>query len=145
MKRIVKATVGFVFTPDFSQVLLITKNRPPWQAGLINGLGGKCEVGESTIQCVARETFEEANLQIEPRHWRFITDITSAEWRVDFFAAVFDGHMNQAQAQTDELIAWYLVQRLPLNVISNLRWLIPLAVDVMTKESPPQVSIRYAD
>jgi hypothetical protein len=53
--------------------------------------------------------------------------------------------MNSAQAQTDETIAWYLVQRLPLNVISNLRWLIPLAIDVMTKESPPQVSIRYAN
>lgn len=145
MKRIVKATIGFIFTPDYSQVLLITKNRPSWQAGLVNGLGGKCEVGENTVACVSREIYEEAGLDIPPSDWQFVTDITWAEWRVDIFAATFDGHMNQAESQTDELVAWYLVTKLPPNVMSNLRWLIPLAVDVMTKENPPQVKIRYAD
>lgn len=145
MRKKITATIGFIFNPDFSQVLLITKNRPTWQAGLVNGLGGKCEMGETTVECVTREIYEEAKLAIPAQNWQYITQIIWAEWKVEIFATVFHGHMNQAQSQTDELIAWYSVGKLPSNVMSNLRWLIPLSIDVMTKENPPQVSVRYAD
>lgn len=141
----IHATLAFIFTPDFRQVLLIQKNRPTWQAGLINGLGGKCEPGEDALLCVSREVYEEANLAIYPEQWTYVSQILWAKWQVDIFATVFAGHMNQAQAQTDEAVAWYSLNQLPENVMSNLRWLIPLAVDVMTKENPPQVSIHYAD
>ncbi len=33
--------VGFMFTEDEKQVVLIEKKRPEWQAGKLNGVGGK--------------------------------------------------------------------------------------------------------
>ena len=42
-------TLGFVFDRDLQHVLLIQKQRPAWQAGKFNGIGGKLEAGEHTI------------------------------------------------------------------------------------------------
>ena len=50
---------GFLFSPDRSRVLLIRKNRPAWQAGKLNGLGGKIEPGETPPQAMRREFREE--------------------------------------------------------------------------------------
>ena len=46
MKELInKYVLGFVFDLN-DRVLLITKNRPEWQDGLLNGLGGHVEEGE---------------------------------------------------------------------------------------------------
>ena len=42
MERMV---VGFAFTEDRRSVILIRKNRPEWQAGRLNGVGGHIEPG----------------------------------------------------------------------------------------------------
>ena len=41
-----KYTLGFIFTPALDKVLLVHKISPEWQAGKINGVGGKIEEGE---------------------------------------------------------------------------------------------------
>ena len=35
--------LGFLFSPDCKRVALIIKNRPDWQAGFLNGIGGKID------------------------------------------------------------------------------------------------------
>ena len=45
--------------------LLISKKRPTWQAGMLNGIGGKIEPGENPLQAMIRECKEECNLDIE--------------------------------------------------------------------------------
>jgi hypothetical protein len=51
--------LGFVFSEDSSRVLLVWKNRPAWQAGKLNGIGGKIEAGETPLQAMQREFREE--------------------------------------------------------------------------------------
>jgi hypothetical protein len=34
---------GFMFANDFTEVALIRKNKPEWQRGKLNGIGGKVE------------------------------------------------------------------------------------------------------
>lgn len=51
--------LGFCFDFGYHNVLLIEKNRPPWQAGKLNGIGGKIEEGESPAAAMAREFREE--------------------------------------------------------------------------------------
>lgn len=58
MKRYV---LGFVFDRRYNNVLLIEKARPNWQAGKLNGLGGKVAEGESPAAAMVRELREETN------------------------------------------------------------------------------------
>ncbi|MBI3630915.1 MAG: NUDIX domain-containing protein [Candidatus Sungbacteria bacterium] len=55
-------TLGFIFTPSLGRVLLVHKLNPEWQAGKINGGGGKMEAGENPLTCIVREVREETGL-----------------------------------------------------------------------------------
>lgn len=62
-----KYTVGFIFSDDFKNVLLIKKTKPADQAGLFNGIGGKFEEFDiDAAACVSREVKEETGLDIPP-------------------------------------------------------------------------------
>lgn len=56
--------VGYCFNDDFSEVVLIEKRKPAWQAGKLNGVGGKVEPGEGIADAMAREFEEEAGVRI---------------------------------------------------------------------------------
>lgn len=143
MKKI-RASLGFIFTPDFKQVLLIRKRHPEWQAGKVNGIGGKCEGDESTVECMARELKEEAGLDIAVTDWIFVTSLEWQQWYVETYSCVYGGDVHSIRTMTDEEVEWFPVTALPNNVISNLRWLIPLAIDQLTASAPPRVvAVQY--
>src|ERR1700732_2872515 len=52
---------GFLF--NGSSVLLVEKQKPDWQRGLLNGVGGKVEDGELPDAAMRRELFEAAELR----------------------------------------------------------------------------------
>jgi 8-oxo-dGTP diphosphatase len=58
------ATLGYVFHPDRSRVLMVHRTARPDDAhfGKFNGLGGKLERDEDIVAGLARELREEANL-----------------------------------------------------------------------------------
>ena len=61
-------TVGFIFSHDLDKVLLISKKRPAWQKGRLNGVGGHLNEEELSalnfISGWAREVKEEINLSV---------------------------------------------------------------------------------
>jgi len=123
---------GFLFSPDRSRVLLIRKRRPAWQAGKLNGIGGKLEPGESPLDAMRREFREEADLDI--RGWQEILTLTGADdagtgvgWRGHFFRAF--GPVDEAHTITDETLEIHPVASLPRDTIPNLHWMIPLMLD----------------
>ena len=123
---------GFLFSPDRQRVLLIRKRRPAWQAGKLNGVGGKIEPGESPAEAMRREFREEANLDI--RDWHEVLTLTGEDdagsgiaWRGHFFRAF--GDIDAARALTDETLELHAVASLPHDTIPNLHWMIPLMLD----------------
>lgn len=74
----VRYVLGFTFSPTFSHVLLLWKNRPAWQAGKLNGIGGKIEEGETAEEAMAREFTEETGIVTGTAS---IHDAEGAAWR----------------------------------------------------------------
>lgn len=56
--------LGFLFDEHLTIVALILKNRPAWQAGKFNGIGGKIERGETPRDAMRREGREELRLDV---------------------------------------------------------------------------------
>lgn len=130
-----RGTLGFVFTPDFKQVLLILKNRPDFAAGKYNGVGGKHEADESDQACTSREVWEEAGIRIEEDAWTTIAHIEWTGWDGGVLATTWEGDPTSIESKTDESVSWHPVTDLPKNCMTNLHWLIPLAKDVLQERS----------
>jgi 8-oxo-dGTP diphosphatase len=116
---------AFLFSWDRSRVLLIRKRRPAWQAGKLNGVGGKIEAGETPAEAVRREFREEAGLDVGD--FREVVVLTGTDWRGHFFRGF--GDVDAARAGTDEELEIHPVAGLPEDTIPNLHWLIPLLLD----------------
>ena len=121
--------VGFVFNKEKTDVLLIEKNRPQWQAGRINGMGGHIEQDESAFQAVSRECKEEFGLAIPPEKWRSSVILKGKNYTVHFFATETDIH--EAKQTTDEQLVLISLKNLSHydRLIPNLHWLIPLSLE----------------
>lgn len=66
------ATLGYVLSPDRSDVLLVHRNAraDDQHLGKYNGLGGKMEPGEDVVECMRREIREEAMIECLDLHLR---------------------------------------------------------------------------
>lgn len=65
-----KYSLGFAFTIDGKSVALIRKNRPEWQAGKLNGIGGKLELTDDDIEyCMIRKFKKETGFSTGPDEW----------------------------------------------------------------------------
>ena len=63
-----KYTLGIAIAYD--SVIMVRKNRPEWQKGKLNFIGGKIEEEESARDCMIREFYEETGVSID--EWKFI-------------------------------------------------------------------------
>ncbi len=138
-------TVGFIFDPTLSRVVLIRKNRPAWQAGKLNGIGGKIEPGEESIDCMVRETREETGLTTKPNQWLFLGTIHRDEYGsvVDFYATVHTSTPEELSSHTDEQVEWCEVARLPDRVLSNIPWLVAFARDALQSGAKHTFVVEY--
>ncbi len=123
MKIINSYVVGFLREDDM--ILLIEKQRPDWQAGKLNGIGGKIETLETPFVAMVREFEEETGLRIQ--EWSESVIMQGPDWIVYVFYAY--GLICQAKTTTDESIVIVNKNMLPSKVLPNLHWLIPLSFD----------------
>lgn len=127
----IEMVVGFVFNGCLgvtSKVLLIEKKRPEWQKGKINGIGGKIESMESPGHAMIREFKEETTYTIN--NFKNFAIINGSGWKVYFYHAISVPFLILPEPNpTDEKIIIADINNLPKNVMPNLRWLIPMALD----------------
>lgn len=114
--------IGFLFDGQ-GYVALIRKNRPAWQRGRLNGIGGHIEQGETPEHAMTREFLEEAGC--DNLNWRKFGLVHGKDYELHLFTAK-DGAA-KIRSMTDEQILWYPVNELPENILPNLSWLIPMA------------------
>ena len=132
--------VGFMFIEPYSyesQVLLIKKERPEWQKGKLNGIGGHIEKDETAEDAMVREFEEETGFKTEKKDWRRFCSLRGIkkEYIVFFYVYIVkekdrEEIENSVITTTDEEVEFYYVDTLDhYNLIPNLKWLIPLALD----------------
>lgn len=128
---------GFLFDEPAHYVMLIRKNRPEWQAGKLNGIGGKVEPGEALPAAMRREFHEETGVRVAPAgtvDGHHFADLCWEEGIVHFFRAFAPlATLERCRSMTDESVERHIVHKLGMpgpgldNVVPNLLWLVPLA------------------
>ncbi len=125
-------TLIFVFSWDLEKVYLIRKKKPKWQEDFLNGVGGKVEKEESFDDCAIRETKEEINIDIDKHKLQNLGVIEAKDFRVRIYAYRTKQKPKQME---DEELKITPVKSIPnLNVIPNLRMLVPYAQYVLKGE-----------
>lgn len=167
-ERPLEWVVGFLVNPRADTVVLVRKNRPEWQAGLLNGVGGKVEEADrdpgftyDAIQnAMSREFGEEAGVYVPPAAWDPMVSLTAVAVEnrageptpstgvVHFLRSIGSAtDLDACTTKTDEEIGvWTIGDLLDIGgwvdgppMIPNLRWLLPLAVHVADDYAPFQV------
>lgn len=132
---------GFAFNFDRTRVVLIKKNRPEWQKGFLNGVGGHVKKDEDIQDAMEREFKEETGVQIWA--WNCFCHYEGKDYIVHFLKC-FTAMINQVKSVTDEKVKVYSVSELnnesdnglsENKTIPNLKWLIPLALDINVDET----------
>jgi 8-oxo-dGTP diphosphatase len=134
-----KYCLGFLFSQHGGPpvVALIKKNRPAWQAGKLNGIGGKVEEGELPSEAMRREFTEETGVEID--RWTPFAEMVFTDCTVFCFVAQDDDRIFEIHSMTDEKVRISNIHdtegRLP-----NLAWLVPMAISALS--DPRQGIIR---
>lgn len=124
--------LGFMFNPERDKVVLIEKNRPEWQAGKLNGVGGKVEQGETPLQAMIREFYEETG--INQTEWQYLTQMVEDNvFAVDVFYCFSDQWSNY-RSMTDETVTHIYLADMPEymregDMLSNIGWLTMACLD----------------
>lgn len=126
MEERTRYSVGFLHNDQY--VVLIKKNRPDWQAGKHNGVGGHIEEGESPHECMVREFQEETGVLVP--NWEHYATLEGTNAQIYVYAQ-YDtgGWMRDVKSVTDEEIRkvhFSNIRERLTKVVPNLEWLIPL-------------------
>ena len=121
------ATLAIIVNETGEQVLLGHKKKGEIGAQTLNGPGGKCEVGESLVECVVRETKEEMEIDLFEQDLEKVAVITFyAAGEPDFEVHVFRTQVwgGDPQETADMVPGWYPVDDLPLERMleSDRQW-----------------------
>jgi 8-oxo-dGTP diphosphatase len=122
---------GFLIDP-FNRLLLVEKQKPDWQAGRLNGIGGKIEFAEEPMDAMIREWREETGDDFTD--WYEFCKLDASDHAVVHFfkgRTVVPHHARLIKQDKNDVgerllcIDTDMVHR--HRTIPNLLWLIPLA------------------
>lgn len=134
--------LGFAFTDHDNFVVLIRKNKPAWQKGLLNGVGGKVEETDGSPRyAMVREFAEETGLVTHSDLWVPFTEMRYDGVRVHCFATRLPRENESFSQMTDEQVGLYSIidVRNHPKIIPNLRWLIPMALHKLNEPESNEV------
>lgn len=133
--------LGFAFGVVDGLILhaaLIRKSHPEWQAGKLNGIGGRVEGREWPVEAMVREFREETGIPTNETLWRHFATIENEQVILDCFSANMSSNtlspLNGREAPKGERIEVWPIRELYSDptfkgAVPNLRWLVPMALD----------------
>lgn len=136
-----KYVVGFAFSANFKSILLIEKQKPPRQVGLLNGIGGKIEINESSIHAMIRECKEEAGVDLP---WKWVGLIKGHDFKCHLFSCATDD-IYKAKQMEAEIIKIRIIDTLIGSnlIVDNLNFIVPYCEHVLRSDSNIRMEITY--
>lgn len=141
--------LGFIVCLDTKEVVLIKKNKPEFQKGFYNGIGGKIEEDdkEDAQLAMSRECKEECGLYIAPSEWIAFCNMNSDEsidkvsdsWNVECFITYIPlSVLNTIRSITDEEVTRFNLDKIYLEsqLLGNVAWLIRMGLDYTYNKGP---------
>lgn len=136
MKRYV---AGFAFSEDLELVLLIRKTHPEWQKGKLNGVGGKIREGELPPDAMVREFAEETGFSEQfpavamQASWFHYLTHKGSDHVVEFFWIKLPiSVLTRLKCPEEETLEIHYTDQITVankEIIPNLAWIVPLALD----------------
>lgn len=128
-------SLGFVLSEEKSLVILILKEKPDWQRGKFNGIGGKIEKGETALVGFIREFHEEAGVLLPKEKVDKFCEMHFKDCIVHVFRVFDYGAFHLTKTMTNEAIYHLEVDKIlgTERIIFNLNWLIPMAMETSIK------------
>lgn len=121
--------LGLVFNKLKNKILLVEKNRPKWQAGRCNGIGGKIkDSDDSPLKAMERESIEETDVCFKFEH---CTTFICPGGTVFVFRAFSTCEMIQFIQKEDEQLKIWSLNELPPNIDPDLKWIIPVCLSTI--------------
>lgn len=136
--------VGFLH--DENRVALVKKNRPQWQDGLLNGIGGKIEKYDPTpLDAMRREFQEEAGVYISG--WDYFLKLSGQQSVIHCFAYFDYWHtLDAVKTMEDEEIVVKPITSLNVGgrnrTVPNVRWILPL---MLQRENYLPITVDFHD
>jgi 8-oxo-dGTP diphosphatase len=125
-----QGVIGFLYNLTGDSVALIKKNKPEWQKGLLNGIGGQVEEDESPKAAMIREFHEEAGLKIWD--WQCFCVVKFPDYELYCYRSF--GDLSKVKTMTAEVIELHHLSAIHrLETIPNLKWIVPLGADKDSK------------
>lgn len=122
--------LGLLFRDNCTSLILIRKDKPRWQSGLLNGIGGKIESNETELQAMIREFKEETGVDTAKSGWSQFCEMSGDGFIVYCFKARDSDAWEKASTVESELIEKHHPDELnKQDCISNLLWLVEMALD----------------
>lgn len=142
-------SLGFMFSEDKSKVLLILKDRPQWQAGKLNGIGGKTDKSKDLYpkETQIREFYEETGIVTNTKDWEEFAIITGKEtenktgteldstYSIHCYRAFSDKIAEYKKMESESPLIVTVDQICLLNkyegylkTVPNVQWLVPMAL-----------------
>lgn len=123
--------LGFAFVDGL--LLVKRAHKPEHLRGYLNGLGGKIEPGETTVEAMVREFREESGALTKVEDWRLLGVMHCDGAHIALLHCTSE-YIKVSQLRPSLEGDIYLVSpselQRNLNVVPNLRWLVPLCFDI---------------
>lgn len=146
--------VGFYFNSEVHErVLLIEKQRPKWQKGRLNGVGGHVESDETPRMAMNREFREETGVGVGLERWEKFCELSGTmdgeDFIVHFFTATRQEDDVDDRQMTDEKLWWVDFMDADDDdetpeMLPNLRWLLPMSAPATKHDWPYMIREKGA-
>jgi 8-oxo-dGTP diphosphatase len=132
-------TCGFMFSEDRKKVLLIQKDRPEWQAGRVNGIGGKIDLADKEIAeqlqisyplvAMVREFREETGIVTTPDEWEQFATMEGNDSKIHLFKAFSNKLFSFEQKESEKPLIIGARDIYFFNHVPNLTFIANMALD----------------
>ena len=122
---------------------LIQKKRPAWQAGKLNGIGGKVETTEDSTSAMVREFREETGVDTPAKAWQFRGRMFRENGSVFVYTCTLEIVKNVRTMEDERVFLVDLdnTDALTMNTIENVHALIQLCR--IPAEQPSMIAPRF--